>query len=173
LPGPGTGLRPGSCETLTCSLINHLLLTSLNSTNFTNCPANNISERTAQKTPFLCYCIHLLPWKHSCLRSRYLVTAVEYLFISRSLPSSWSTRQNGHCETLVTPFHPFCCYFVFLRPEHGQNLLMNLQFVLLPEPRQRSFSICSNYSTVNTYALSLYVFAIWDLFFLHGAHWLE
>jgi hypothetical protein len=51
---------------------------------FTNCAAYNISARTTQKTPFLCCCIQLLPCKHACLRSRYLLTAVVYLLISRS-----------------------------------------------------------------------------------------
>jgi hypothetical protein len=50
-----------------------------------------ISARIAQKTPFRCYCIKLLPWKRACLRSLYLVTAVVYLLILRSLPSNGST----------------------------------------------------------------------------------
>jgi hypothetical protein len=45
---------------------------------FTNCPAYNISARTAQKTVFLCCCIQLLSWKHACLWSCYLVMAVVY-----------------------------------------------------------------------------------------------
>jgi hypothetical protein len=40
------------------------------------CPAYNISARTAQKTPFLCRCFQLLPYEHACLRSRYSVTDV-------------------------------------------------------------------------------------------------
>jgi hypothetical protein len=33
----------------------------------TNCPGCNISARTAQKTPFLCF--QLLPCKHACLEA--------------------------------------------------------------------------------------------------------
>jgi hypothetical protein len=38
-------------------------------THCSNCPAYNISARTVQKTPFLCYCFQLLPYKHACLRT--------------------------------------------------------------------------------------------------------
>jgi hypothetical protein len=41
-----------------------------------NCPAYNISARTTQKTPSLCCCFQLMPWKHVRLRSRYSVRAV-------------------------------------------------------------------------------------------------
>jgi hypothetical protein len=48
---------------------------------FTNCTAYNISTRTAERTSFLCCCIQLLPWRHACLRSHYLVTVpVDFLF---------------------------------------------------------------------------------------------
>jgi hypothetical protein len=62
------------------SLANNLSsLTPLDCLHFANCPAYNISARTAQKTPSLCCCVQLLPCKHACFRSRYLVTAVVYL----------------------------------------------------------------------------------------------
>jgi hypothetical protein len=37
----------------------------------------------------------LLPPKHAGLRGRFLVTAIGYLFISRSLPSNGSTCHNA------------------------------------------------------------------------------
>jgi hypothetical protein len=79
-------------SSLTHSLTNQLLFTSLNSArlHFTYWLAYNISARIAKRAPFLGCCIQLLPWEHACLRSRYLVMAVVYFVISRSL------RRNGY-----------------------------------------------------------------------------
>lgn len=59
----------------------HLKSIKLTSVHFSNYPAY-ISTQTAQKPPLLCCSIHLLPWKHACLWSRYLVRVVVYLLIS-------------------------------------------------------------------------------------------
>jgi hypothetical protein len=48
--------------------------------------------------------VHLLPWKHACLRSRYLATAVVYLLLSWSLPSNGST-----CHSTVQMIYPDSC----------------------------------------------------------------
>jgi hypothetical protein len=73
-------------NSLTQSLINQF-----NSTN-SHRPAYNILARTAEKTPFH-YCSAIVAVE-TCLRSRYLATAVVYLLISRSLLSKGSTWHN-------------------------------------------------------------------------------
>jgi hypothetical protein len=40
------------------------------------------------------YCIPLLPWKDTCLQSRYMATAVLYMIIPRSLAINGSTCHN-------------------------------------------------------------------------------
>jgi hypothetical protein len=55
-------------------------------------------------TPFLIVVGQLLPSKHVCFRSRYSVTAVVYLLISRSLPSNGSTCNNATIELLEASF---------------------------------------------------------------------
>jgi hypothetical protein len=70
-----------------------LWLTPDHLTKFYICPAYNTSARIARKT-FLIVVVHLLPWEHVYLRSRYSVTAFAYLLISRSLPSNGSTCYN-------------------------------------------------------------------------------
>jgi hypothetical protein len=70
--------------------LNQSLSNQLSSLTPLHCPVYNISARTAQKTPFLCCCIQLLPWKHACLLSRYLVIAVVDLLIWRSFSGNWS-----------------------------------------------------------------------------------
>jgi hypothetical protein len=57
-------------------------------THCSSCLAYNISALTAQKTTFLYCCIQLLLCRHASLPSRYLVTVVLFLLISRSLPSN-------------------------------------------------------------------------------------
>jgi hypothetical protein len=73
------------------------------------CPAYNISARTTRKTPFLC-CSKLLSWKHACLRSHYLKTAVVLLLISRSLLSNmpqyiifWYNTLNPSWKWIYVP----------------------------------------------------------------------
>jgi hypothetical protein len=55
-------------------------------------------SRTAEKSPFptvpLLLRVDSLPLEHVCLRRRYLVTALVYLLISLSLPSTGSTCYN-------------------------------------------------------------------------------
>jgi hypothetical protein len=95
--------RPNISCPLTHSLTHQpttLHFTQLNWLHFTNYPAYNILAWIAQKTSVFCCCIQLLPWKHACLQSCYLVTAVVYLLISRSLPSNGSTCQ------IIFPLHP-------------------------------------------------------------------
>jgi hypothetical protein len=41
----------------------------------------------------------LLPWKHACLRSHYLGTAVEYLLLSWPLP-----RNRSACHNIIIIF---------------------------------------------------------------------
>jgi hypothetical protein len=66
----------------------------LNYLQLPTCPTYNISTRTAHKTPFLIVVVQLLPWEHVCLQSRYSLTALVYLFISRSFPSNGSSCYN-------------------------------------------------------------------------------
>jgi hypothetical protein len=88
---PGDGFQ--QCPLLKCSG-SYGLATVSQLTHCSNCPAYNISARTAKKTQFLWCCFQLLQRKHACLRSRNSVTAVVYILISRSLPSSRSQYHN-------------------------------------------------------------------------------
>jgi hypothetical protein len=65
-------------------------------------PAYNILTWTALKTLFLIVVVQLLQWKHACLWSCYLVTAVVYLLISRLMPSKGST-----CHNTINYYGPF------------------------------------------------------------------
>jgi hypothetical protein len=85
---PGDGFQ--KCRLLPCSR-SYRLATVPQLTDCSKCPAYNISARTAQKTPFLCCCIHCcfrvvwdahviatqpLPSNDLCLQSHYLATVV-------------------------------------------------------------------------------------------------
>jgi hypothetical protein len=67
--------------------IRHNLHTGVTGTTY------KISSRTAYKTPFL-YCSAIVASKFASLWSRYLASAVVWLIILRSLPSSRSTCHN-------------------------------------------------------------------------------
>jgi hypothetical protein len=77
-----SGDRSQQWAVLPCSL-SYRLATVPQITPCSNCPAYNVSAWIAQKTPFFCCCFHLLPCKHVCFRSRFSVTAVVFLLISR------------------------------------------------------------------------------------------
>jgi hypothetical protein len=70
----------------------------------TNCPAYDVTARNTQKTPFLAAVSSCCRVKHASLRSRYLVTAVVFLLISRSLPSNGSTCHIMH---IILPWDHF------------------------------------------------------------------
>jgi hypothetical protein len=73
-------------------------------------PAYNVSAWTARKHRS-CVAEQLLSWKHACLRNHYLVTAVAFMLIWRSLPSNGSACHNIlHKQCRVR----FC--MVFLKP---------------------------------------------------------
>jgi hypothetical protein len=55
------------------------------------CDGHIVTDRT-EKSFFV---VVQLPWKHACLWSRYSVTAVVYLFISRSLSNNGSRCHNS------------------------------------------------------------------------------
>jgi hypothetical protein len=89
LPGDGSQ----QCPLLPCSR-SYWLETVSQITHSSNCPAYNISARITQKTPFLYYSFEVLPRKFACLRSRYSVTTVVELLLSRLLPSNRSTYHD-------------------------------------------------------------------------------
>jgi hypothetical protein len=71
------------------------------------------------------YCCIQLPWKHACLQSRYLATALVYLFIPRSLPSNESAYRNN-LDILVA------CDFSSTRLGGTSNLFQCRTEYLLP-----------------------------------------
>jgi hypothetical protein len=92
-------------------------------TDCSNCLAYNISAQTAQKMPFFCCCFQLLPCRHACLRSRYSVTAVVFLFISRSFPSKVSTCLNIFISLFLT-FQAYVSPLISYRPILNKNKLI-------------------------------------------------
>jgi hypothetical protein len=60
------------------------------------------------------FVVQLLPLKHICLRSRYSVTVVVYLLISRSLPSNGSTCQILWCASITNTMKTVLYFVLFL-----------------------------------------------------------
>jgi hypothetical protein len=69
----------------------------------TTYPAYNILARIAQKTPLLIVVVQSFPLEHVCLRSRYSVTALVYMLMSRSLSSNGSTCYNKYFTGVKLP----------------------------------------------------------------------